>query len=83
MRINVYNTTNNNIYGTIRYCIINRWEKRMIGICRFYGRFPFCKQCRNTEQICNHYYENMTDDEREKYERQIEIKKQVKEMLED
>lgn len=55
----------------------------MIGICRFYGKMPFCKQCRGKDIICKYRYDNMTDDEREEYQRQIDLKKQVKEMLED
>ena len=55
----------------------------MIGICRFYGEMPFCKNCRYKDVICQYYYENMTDEEREEYDKKVELKKQVKEMLED
>lgn len=55
----------------------------MIGICRLYGKFPFCKNCRYKDVMCDYFYKNMTDKEQEEYKKRMEYKKQVKEMLED
>lgn len=55
----------------------------MIGICRFYGKYPFCKQCRFNNEICEYY--NMSDKEKQKYDKKFEyrITEQTKELIED
>lgn len=54
--------------------------------CRFYGKFPFCRQCWNDKEMCEYYYKNMTYDERNQFYAECqdeELKRKVKEMLED
>lgn len=50
--------------------------------CRFYGKFPFCRQCLNDEEMCNYFYENMNNGEMEQFYRESseELKKKVEEL---